>query len=84
MKLLDNLFKNGLGKNDSNKEKQQRIKRIIPKTAQQTIPYLRAYEDGIFQVTNNSFSKVIRFYDINYQIARQDDKEDILLNTVSF
>jgi len=84
LKLLDNLFKNGLGKNDSNKEKQQRIKRIIPKTAQQTIPYLRAYEDGIFQVTNNSFSKVIRFYDINYQIARQDDKEDIFIKYCEF
>ncbi|MDD2433211.1 MAG: ATP-binding protein [Clostridia bacterium] len=59
--------------------KDQNIKSAIPKTAQQTVPYLRAYDDGIIETRKGSFSKTIKFKDINYQIARHDDKEDIFV-----
>lgn len=38
-------------------------------TSQDTLPYLRAYSDGVFQVSEEHFSKTYHFHDINYQIA---------------
>ena len=43
-------------------------------TAQQTIPYLQMYPDGICWVKDNLFSKSVEFSDINYQLAQPDDK----------
>ena len=38
-------------------------------SAQDSIPFLRMYPDGICRVTDNTYSKTIRFADINYQCA---------------
>ena len=48
-----------------------------PHTAQQTIPYLQMYPDGICKVTEKKYSKSIAFEDINYQLAGNDDKNAI-------
>ena len=48
-----------------------------PHTAQQTIPYLQMYPDGICKVTEKKYSKSIAFEDINYQLAGSDDKNAI-------
>ena len=40
-------------------------------TAQQTIPYLAMYPDGICKVTEKRYSKCVVFEDINYQLAQQ-------------
>jgi hypothetical protein len=45
-----------------------------PRTAQQTIPYLAMYPDGICRVTDKVFSKSMEFSDISYQLAGNDDK----------
>ena len=47
-------------------------------TAQQTIPYLTMYPDGICKVSEKKYSKSIAFEDINYQLAQADDKTAIL------
>ena len=47
-------------------------------TAQQTIPYIQMYPDGICKVTERKYSKTIAFEDINYQLAQADDKTAIL------
>ena len=44
-------------------------------TAQQTIPYIQMYPDGICKVTNKKYSKSIAFEDINYQLAGSDDRQ---------
>ena len=44
-------------------------------TAQQTIPYLAMYPDGICKVAQRKYSKSIAFEDINYQLAQADDKK---------
>lgn len=44
-------------------------------TAQDTLPYLKAYSDGIFQVREEHFSQIYFFHDINYQIAPVEQKE---------
>ena len=46
-------------------------------TAQQTIPYLSMYPDGICKVTEKKYSKSIAYDDINYQLAQADDKPAI-------
>ena len=51
-----------------------------PHTAQQTIPYLQMYPDGICKVTANTFSKCIEFADISYQLAQADTKTAIFEN----
>lgn len=56
----------------------------IPKSAQQTIPYRKPYKDGIFQVTDTFFTKSIQFFDINYQLASDDDKNNIFENYCDF
>ena len=48
-----------------------------PQTAQQTIPYLRMYSDGLCRVTENCYSKTVRFHDINYQQAQEEDRQAI-------
>ena len=48
-----------------------------PHTAQQTIPYLQMYPDGICRVTEKKYSKSLVFEDINYQLAQADDKAQI-------
>lgn len=48
-----------------------------PQTAQQTIPYLRMYTDGLCRVTENCYSKTVRFHDINYQQAQEEDRQAI-------
>ena len=45
-----------------------RDKRI---TAQQSIPYHEMGRDGICGVQDKFYSKTIRFYDINYQLAQR-------------
>lgn len=83
MKFLDSFLGNKK-KTEITTEQQNEVKKVVPKTAQQTVPYLRAFEDGIFEVAKGKFSKVIKFFDINYQIARQDDKEDIFVKYCEF
>ena len=66
------------------KEKQRRKQAKIPRTAQQSIPYLRMFRDGICQMTRTFFSKTIQFYDINYQLALNEDKTTIFENYCDF
>ena len=53
-------------------------------TAQQTIPYLAMYPDGICKVAQRKYSKSIVFEDINYQLAQTDDKTAIFENWCDF
>ena len=53
------------------------------RTAQQTIPYLAMYPDGICKVTEKRYSRV-RVSSINYQLAQADDKTAIFENWCDF
>ena len=65
-------------------ERDRRKQKNIPTTAQQSIPYIRMLQDGICQVTKTFFSKTIQFYDINYQLAQNEDKNAIFENWCDF
>lgn len=43
-------------------------------SAQDTITFQRMYPDGICCVTDNYYTKTIRFHDINYQLNQNEDK----------
>ena len=47
------------------------------KTVQNTIPYIQMFKDGICQISDNSYSKTIHFFDINYELADLDEKNRI-------
>lgn len=53
-------------------------------SAQQSIPYLEMGRDGICRVKDKFYSKTIRFYDINYQLAKNEDKNAIFENWCDF
>ena len=53
-------------------------------TAQQTIPYLAMYPDGICKIAEKKYSKSIAYDDINYQLAQADDKTAIFENWCDF
>ena len=53
-------------------------------TAQQSIPYITMYPDGICRVTDKKYSKCVEFEDINYQLAQADDKTAIFENWCDF
>lgn len=71
LKSLKNIFK------------RDKEKFVAPKSVQDAIPIKAVFDDGIFLVGKNKYSKSYRFTDINYAIASDDEKEDILQDYVS-
>ena len=51
----------------------------VPKTAQDSVPVQRIYEDGIFYA-NGHYSKCWRFHDINYSVSSHDAQLDMFMN----
>ena len=56
----------------------------VPTTAQQTIPYQEIYPDGICRMEEHFFTKTLEFFDINYQLAQNEDKTLIFENYCDF
>lgn len=56
----------------------------IPRTTQQTIPYKQMLKDGTCQVNQHYYTKQIQFFDINYQLAQNEDKNLIFENYCDF
>ena len=52
---------------------------VIPKSVQDVIPISAIYDDGIFKVGSELYSKTFKFTDINYAVASRDDKESMFL-----
>ena len=56
----------------------------LPRSAQQTIPYQEMCRDGICAVSEHYFTKQIQYFDINYQLARNEDKSNIFESYCEF
>ena len=67
MKTLNKIFK------------QDKEKLNVPKSVQDAIPVKSIWQDGIFLVGKNKYSKCYKFSDINYAVASRDDKESMFL-----
>ena len=55
----------------------------IADSAQRTIPYREMARNGICQLGNNLYNRTIEFGDINYQLARNEDKSNVFNNWCS-
>ena len=64
--------------------KKAKMQGKIAMSAQDTISYKEMRPDGICIVKDNYFTKTIQFYDINYQLAKNEDKNIIFENYCDF
>lgn len=69
----------------SNSKKKKGAKKFslfgnAPKTAQETIPYLSVYKNGIIEISENVFSKSYVIGDVNFSIASDEEQENIFMN----
>ena len=59
--------------------KQDKEKIKVPKFVQDIIQIRAIYEDGLFLIGKNKYSKSYKFLDINYAVASREDKEAMFL-----
>ena len=52
----------------------------VPRCVQDIIPVKAIWDDGIFLVGKNKYSKSFKFLDINYAVASKEDKEAMFLD----
>ena len=64
--------------------KKAKMQGKIAMSAQDTIPYKEMRPDGICRVTDRFYTKTVQFLDINYQLARNEDKNIIFENYCDF
>ena len=60
--------------------KQDKEKFKVPRGVQDIIPITAIYDDGIFKVGKDKYSKSFKFTDINYAVASKEDKESMFLD----
>ncbi len=53
-------------------------RRKVPETAQETITFRRIYQNGICKVTDTFYTKMVEFYDINYELLDAPQQGDVL------
>ena len=63
-------------KSIKNTMKLDREKVKIPRRVQDAIPVKAVYEDGVFQVAKNKYSKSWKFTDINYDVLSDEERID--------
>ena len=62
IKTLSNLFK------------QDKEKFVVPKGVQDCIRIYVIYDDGIFRVGRDKYSKTFKFTDVNYAVASREER----------
>jgi len=76
--------KKELAKKSASMKKRRRAKTSIPTTVQKTIPYIADYEEGMFEVAPNKFSKMYKIKDINYKTAKEEEQVTIFCKLGEF
>lgn len=56
----------------------------LPRSTQDVIPVKKVFDDGIFQVGKEHFTKTYKFTDINYAVADYDDQQKIMQEYADF
>ena len=65
----------GALKEKQKKKRGQYQKKLAPKrNVQDLLRYEKMFESGICEIVPNYYSKSVRFSDVNYQIAQQDEQ----------
>ena len=69
-----NVKKKAVGKKSTKISYRRRAKSLIPKSTQDTIPYIADYEEGLFEVQPNKYSKMFKINDVNYSTAKEEQQ----------
>jgi len=65
-------------KEKNNKMLKRRVARsAIPRSTQQTIPYIADHGEGMFEITTNKYSKLYKLKDVNYSTSKEQERENI-------
>ena len=56
----------------------------LPKTAQDTIPYVNVFKNGIIESKPGFFTKSYKLTDINFRVAAEEDQDRIFKNYKEF
>jgi len=65
-------------------EKRREARSAIPRSTQQSIPYIADYIEGMFEVSPNKYSKMFKLQDVNYSIAAESDQVEIFCKLGEF
>ena len=49
----------------------------VPKTAQDSIPFLEAYDNGLFLVAENKYTLIFAFENIDYALIRDSEQLEV-------
>lgn len=79
-----NKGKKRIRKKSKKMEKRRTAKTAVPRSTQHSIPYVADYEEGLFEVTPNKFSKMYRIKDINYRTGREEEQVTIFCKLGEF
>lgn len=56
---------------------------VIPKTAQDTIPFYEVYENGIFLVGEDRYTLIFSFENLDYSLLRENEQMDTYQDCIS-
>ena len=48
----------------------------LPKTAQDTIPFIEAYDNGLFRTGENTYTLIFEFENIDYALLRESEQKE--------
>lgn len=69
-----NQGKKTVNKKANQMKKRRNVKSILPKSTQDTLPYIADYDEGLFEVEPNKYSKCFWIQDINYLIGKDEEQ----------
>lgn len=75
-----NNSKNSKGKNNTKPKSKKENPLNVPKTVQESIPYLGVYENGIIQTSDDMYSKMYAIPDANFLIEDTEKQKEIFGN----
>lgn len=76
--------KKALRKTNQKMKKRRTLNTTVPKSVQKSIPILADYDEGVFEVQPNKYSKMYRLRDINYKIQQYEDGVTAFLRMAEF
>lgn len=71
-------------KKNSKMVKRRTAKTTVPKSVQKSIPIIADYDEGIFEVQPNKYSKQYRLRDINYKIQQYEEGVNAFIKMAEF
>lgn len=76
--------KAAVAKKSKQMKKRRTVQTTIPRSTQKTIPYVADYDEGLFEVRPNKFSKVYSIQDINYRTGKEEEQKTIFCKLCEF